>query len=60
METPAPAPNETETQKEQRKSQLLLAVSQLDMLLQLFGESPERVQKSTAEFREALNEWASS
>jgi len=43
-----------------RKSGLLQAISQLDMLLQFFGEAPERVKKSAAEFRDALKEWSDS
>jgi hypothetical protein len=43
-----------------RKSALLQAVSQLDMLLAMFGEAPERVQNSAKEFKEALAEWANA
>jgi hypothetical protein len=43
-----------------RKNGLLQAVSQLDMLLAMFGEAPERVRKAAEEFKEALKEWANT
>lgn len=41
-----------------RKAGLLSAITQLDMLLQMFGDAPERVKKAAGEFRDALKEWA--
>jgi hypothetical protein len=41
-----------------QKSGLLLAISQLDMLLEAFGNAPDRVKAAAKEFKEALNEWA--
>jgi hypothetical protein len=41
-----------------QKAGILMAVSQLDMLLMAFGTAPERVQAAAKEFKEALNEWA--
>lgn len=43
-----------------RKVALLQAISQLDMLIEFFGDAPERVQKSSKEFRDALKEWANA
>ena len=40
------------------KTKILLAASQLDMLVKVFTNAPERVQKSAIEFRDALKEWA--
>jgi hypothetical protein len=42
----------------EEKAGLLLAISQLNMLVEAFGNAPERVKKSAEEFREALKEWA--
>lgn len=41
-----------------RKANLLMAVSQLEMLTQAFGEAPERVKKAAEEFQNSLKEWA--
>jgi len=57
LATPAKA---TPEQDAQRKAGLLAAISQLDMLLAMFGEAPERVKKAANEFRDSLKEWANS
>ena len=41
-----------------RKAGLLQAVSQIDMMLQFFGDSPEYVKKAATEFRDALKKWS--
>lgn len=41
-----------------RKAGLLQAVSQIDMLIQFFGEAPARVKLAATEFRDALKEWS--
>jgi hypothetical protein len=48
----------TPEQNAMRKAGLLQAISQLDMLIQMFGEAPKRVLESATEFKEALKEWA--
>lgn len=54
MATPA----KTQPIDAQAKAGILMAVSQLDMLIQAFGTAPERVQKAAQEFKDALKEWA--
>jgi hypothetical protein len=41
-----------------RKAALMQAVSQLDMLLTMFSDAPEKVQKAAKAFRDALEEWS--
>jgi hypothetical protein len=49
---------ETPEQKAQRVAGLTQAITQLEMLVSLFGASaPERVKKAAQEFLEALTEW---
>jgi len=50
----------TPEQDAMRKAGLLQAIGQLDMLIQVFGEAPERVKNAAKEFRAALKEWAES
>jgi hypothetical protein len=52
---PTASPNDA-----MRKAGLLQAITQLDMLIQVFGEAPERVKNAAKEFRAALKEWAES
>jgi hypothetical protein len=40
------------------KATVLMAVSQLDMLIIAFGSAPEKVLKAAKDFRAALEEWA--
>jgi hypothetical protein len=64
LATPAKSEFQPTTGKEaedaQRKAGLLQAVTQLDMLLQCFGDAPEKVKKTATEFKEALKEWANA
>jgi hypothetical protein len=48
----------TPEQDAMRKAALIQAVSQLDMMLGVFGEAPEKVKKAAQEFRDALKEWS--
>jgi len=41
-----------------QKAGLLQAVSQLDMLLSVFQNAPDRVKTAGKEFRDALEEWS--
>lgn len=54
--TPALAPAKTPTPEE--KAGLLMAVSQLEMLVSAFQNAPERVRTASVELRDALQEWA--
>ena len=42
----------------EEKSGLLMAISQLDMLVAAFGGAPDRVKNAAKEFRNSLQEWA--
>jgi hypothetical protein len=48
----------TPEQMAMKKAGLLQAISQLDMLLSLFTEAPDRVKEAAEEFRNALKEWS--
>lgn len=56
MATPATQP--TNQIDPQQKAAILMAVAQLDMLVQAFATAPERVLKSAKEFKASLEEWA--
>lgn len=43
-----------------RKAGLLQAISQIDMLIEFFGQAPARVKAAATEFRDALKEWSES
>lgn len=61
MSVPTPSPAKTEKPKElsaEEKSMLLLAISQLEMLVSAFQNAPERVKKAAVEFQDSLKEWA--
>lgn len=53
-----PAQPQTKELDATAKSALLLAISQLDMLVSAFGNAPERVKKAAKEFQDSLKEWA--
>lgn len=41
-----------------KKAALLQAISQLDMLVQMFADAPDDVKKSATEFRDSLKRWS--
>lgn len=57
--TPTPAPA-VEALTPLQKVGLLQAVAQLDMLVSMFPNAPERVKKAGEEFRDSLKDWAAN
>lgn len=55
MATPAQNPQPLDANQ---KAGVLLAVSQLDMLISAFANAPERVKKAAVELKKSLKEWA--
>jgi len=59
MNNPLPTPTpENPSQNAAKKVALLQAVAQLDMLLQMFGDVPDRVKETAKAFRDSLKEWS--
>lgn len=57
MSSPTQQPTEKKMTPDE-KAGLLIAITQLDMLVTAFQHAPERVKKAGIEFRDSLKEWA--
>lgn len=53
-----PAKQVTQPIDPNQKAAILMAVAQLDMLVQAFTTAPERVLNAAKEFKASLEEWA--